>query len=194
MAINPKVGLTDRQQKFCHEFMLDFNGTAAAIRAGYSRKGAAATASRLLTNDKIQAYLSRLRDRTSRNAEVTLERTLEEISYVAFSRFTDAASFDNEGLTLKDSSGLPESVLAAIESVTFTETTTEWGVSKKKALKVHSKMAALGFLADYFGIRDDFNKARATLKRYGLALIQDDDCDLGWRLERYVSASADATD
>lgn len=145
----------------------------------------AAAASKLLRNHKIQAYLAGLRARTAAKAEVTLERTLQEISRVAFANITSALTFNDLGVTFEDSANLPEEVTAAIESVTWAENETENGHSIRKSLKMHNKMSALGFLADYFGIRDDFNQARATLKRYGLALIEDVESESGWRLERY---------
>ena len=40
--------LTAKQARFVEEYLVDLNGTQAAIRAGYSPKTAAATASRLL--------------------------------------------------------------------------------------------------------------------------------------------------
>lgn len=49
--------LTDKQQRFCDEYLIDLNATQAAIRAGYSKKTAAQTAARLLTNVKIQEYI-----------------------------------------------------------------------------------------------------------------------------------------
>ena len=46
-----------RQKRFCDEYLIDLNATQAAIRAGYSKKTAAQTAARLLTNVKIQEYI-----------------------------------------------------------------------------------------------------------------------------------------
>ena len=42
------VSLTDRQERFCEEYLLDLNATQAAIRAGYSRKTANQQGPRLL--------------------------------------------------------------------------------------------------------------------------------------------------
>ena len=127
-----------------------------------------------------------MRDRISERSEVTLERTVEEIARVAFSDITDVLSFSNEGLVLKSSDALPAAVTAAIESLTIVEISTESGFRRRNQIKMHNKLAALALLADFFGIRDDFNKARATLKRYGLALIQDDETDVGWKVEHYM--------
>ena len=38
---NNQHNLTDKQQRFCEEYMVDLNVTQAAIRAGYSEQTAA---------------------------------------------------------------------------------------------------------------------------------------------------------
>lgn len=50
-----------RQQRFIDEYLIDGNGTAAAIRAGYSKRSAKMQASRLMTNDVILAELNERR-------------------------------------------------------------------------------------------------------------------------------------
>ena len=49
-----KSGLNEQQKKFVDEFLVDFNGTQAAIRAGYSQKSAYAQAHALLKKHEIQ--------------------------------------------------------------------------------------------------------------------------------------------
>lgn len=46
--------MTPKREQFVIEYTIDFNGTKAAIRAGFSVKGARQTASRLLANVDIQ--------------------------------------------------------------------------------------------------------------------------------------------
>jgi len=48
--------LTDQQKKFIEEYLIDFNATKAAIRAGYSEVSARSQASQLLSNEEINAY------------------------------------------------------------------------------------------------------------------------------------------
>ena len=48
-----------RHETFCREYIIDLNGTRAAIAAGYAKKGAHVTASRMLSNPKVQARLAR---------------------------------------------------------------------------------------------------------------------------------------
>lgn len=49
--------MTDKQKRFCDEYLIDCNATQAAIRAGYSPKVARVTAAKMLTNANIKAYI-----------------------------------------------------------------------------------------------------------------------------------------
>ena len=49
--------MTDKQKRFCDEYLVDCNATQAAIRAGYSEKTACEQAARMLANVKIKAYI-----------------------------------------------------------------------------------------------------------------------------------------
>lgn len=49
--------LSPKQRRFVWEYEMDWNGTRAAIRAGYGEKSAAVTASRLLKNANVAAYV-----------------------------------------------------------------------------------------------------------------------------------------
>ena len=73
--------LNDRQTRFIDEYLIDLNGTQAAIRAGYSAKTANEQASRLLANVSVQAQLQRrMKDREQRteiNADYVLKRLVE---------------------------------------------------------------------------------------------------------------------
>jgi phage terminase small subunit len=50
--------VNDRQARFVEEYIVDFNATQAAIRAGYSQSTARQQASRLLTNVDISQAIS----------------------------------------------------------------------------------------------------------------------------------------
>lgn len=48
--------LRPRERQFVREYLQDLNGTAAAIRTGYSEKSAASQASRLLRRPEVREY------------------------------------------------------------------------------------------------------------------------------------------
>ena len=56
MAEEMKKAITDKQKRFVREWLVDMNGTRAAIRAGYSEKSAAQTASRLMRDPAVREY------------------------------------------------------------------------------------------------------------------------------------------
>jgi len=76
--------LTEKQKRFCAEYIIDLNGKQAAIRAKYSLKTAEVQASRLLSNDKVKAYLQTLMDKRAERLDITADRVLEEIAHIAF--------------------------------------------------------------------------------------------------------------
>ena len=48
------MALTDKQQRFVEEYLVDLNAMQAAIRAGYSERMAQEQSSRLLSNVMVQ--------------------------------------------------------------------------------------------------------------------------------------------
>ena len=64
-------GLNDRQLRFCKEYVVDLNGTQAAIRVGYSKKAACEQASRLLGEANIKAEISKLQEKVSEKTKTT---------------------------------------------------------------------------------------------------------------------------
>lgn len=85
------MALTDKQKRFCEEYLIDLNATQAAIRAGYSPKTAEQTASRLLRNVKVQEYIAKRQKELSRSTEITQERVIKELALIAFSNNADYA-------------------------------------------------------------------------------------------------------
>lgn len=71
--------LTPKQSRFIDEYMIDLNGTQAAIRAGYSKKTAEQQASRLLSNVKVQAEIAKRQSALSDTHGVTLQSLLLEL-------------------------------------------------------------------------------------------------------------------
>lgn len=59
MALPPQAGLTAKEQRFCEEYVLDYNATRAAIRAGYSERSAASNAWKILRRPGVQNFLKR---------------------------------------------------------------------------------------------------------------------------------------
>ena len=54
--------LSAKEERFCQEYIIDYNATKAAIRAGYKERSAATQGSRLLKNDNVTAYVRELQE------------------------------------------------------------------------------------------------------------------------------------
>ena len=76
----PKQNPTDRKLCFAQEYIRDYNGTAAAIRAGYAAKNAHLRAAELKKDSKVQAEIQRLEAERSLRYSLTEERLIHEIS------------------------------------------------------------------------------------------------------------------
>lgn len=76
--------LTPKQSRFIEEYMVDLNATQAAIRAGYSKKTAAAIGAENLTKPKIAAEIEKRQAAISEKLEITQETVAQELGKIAF--------------------------------------------------------------------------------------------------------------
>lgn len=80
---------TDQQKLFCYEYIKDWNGTHAAIRAGYSETSAHAQSSRLLKHDKVKRFIDDLiKETLGDEIEATKLRVIRELQAIAFADIT----------------------------------------------------------------------------------------------------------
>lgn len=125
MSENKKNKLTPKQQRFCEEYMVDLNGTQAAIRAGYSDNTARAIASENLTKLDIQAEIVKLKAKISEETGITIKYVIDGLQEVAErcmqkkpvmvynkeeKRSEQATNEDGEGIWTFDSSGANRSL------------------------------------------------------------------------------------
>lgn len=149
--------LTPRQANFVEQYVVDRNGTQAAIRAGYAPAAAAAQASTLLRNPKVKAALESAVAAQSRRTEVTADRVIQELASVAFSNISKA--FRPDGALLLPAEMPPEAqaALAGVETEELFdgkgEERAQVGVSRK--VKHWDKVKALEILAKHLGLLRD---------------------------------------
>ncbi len=75
--------LTDRQARFCEEYLIDLNATQAAIRAGYSEKTANEQGAQLLAKLSIQEKITELKAERAKRTEMTQDSVIQELAAVA---------------------------------------------------------------------------------------------------------------
>lgn len=83
VTVRPVSGLEPRQQRFVDEYLIDFNATQAAIRAGYSKRTARSMASENLTKPDIQAAIAAARVKQQERTQITADAVLREAWNIA---------------------------------------------------------------------------------------------------------------
>jgi phage terminase small subunit len=140
--------LTDKQERFAEEYVVDFNATQAAIRAGYSAKTARQQGQRMLTNVDIAARVEDLKEAIAERTSVTADKVRKELARHAFTNMRDFVEWGPNGVTLKSSEDLSEDDAAAVTEVS--ESFGEDGRTLK--FKLGHKDSALKLLAQHIGL------------------------------------------
>ena len=180
------ASMTEKQIRFCEEYLVDLNATQAAIRAGYSEKRASEQAYQLLQKTTVQNYIQqRKADRIGRT-EITQDFVLNELKAIASVNATDfarvvekhaTALIEGEEVKLYDAEGNPV-MYRTVEPI-LTEELTE---TQKKALAVikrgrdgfeikpYDKVRVLELLGRHLGMWDkktdvDLEEQRARIEK-----------------------------
>ena len=142
--------MTAKQGRFVDEYLIDLNGTQAAIRAGYSPNTAHDIASENLRKPNIAAAVALAMAERSKRTGITADRVLEEIAKLAFVNAADVISSDGSvsGLALRDDT-------AAIQSVKVKTIPTEEGDIVEQEVRLYDKTRNLELLGRHLGLFND---------------------------------------
>lgn len=81
--------LTEKQKRFCQEYVIDLNATQAAIRAGYSEDTADVQGSRLLGNVKVENFIKELQSDKSDELNITFNDIARGVYEIAINSDRD---------------------------------------------------------------------------------------------------------
>ena len=144
-GIPKKDGLTEKQKRFCDEYLIDLNATQAAIRAGYSKETAGAIAGENLNKPIIAEYIKKRMDERGKRIEITQDFVLRELANIATANGTDFAQVDAKGdVTITATEKVPEAKRAAIASIKQGANGTE--------VKTYDKIRALELIGKHLGM------------------------------------------
>jgi len=150
--------LTPKQARFVDEYLIDLNGTQAAIRAGYSADTAQEQASRLLSNVMVAEAVAERQKGIQVSTHVTQERVIREIARIAL--FDPRKMFDDDGRPLHVSQ-LDEDTAAAIAGLeVVAKGNADMGFGEVLKYKVADKNAALEKLCRFLGLYEQDNKQK----------------------------------
>ena len=74
--------LTDKQERFCQEYMIDLNATQACMRAGYSKRNPDKVGPALLGNPRVSARISELKQKVQAFTDVTVSEVISTLREV----------------------------------------------------------------------------------------------------------------
>lgn len=156
--------LTEKQENqyrtFAQEYIINFNGTEAAIKAGYSEKTASSQASRLLTHAKVQEFIQEYIKGREKRTEITGDMVIQELAKIAF---VDVKNIYDDNGDLLPIPNLPSEITSAIS--TFKTRKENQGNSDYDIIeeyKMHDKMRALEMLGKHTGIFEKDNNQKKT--------------------------------
>lgn len=134
---------TDKQERFCQEYVKSGNKTEAFLLAGYAgERGSQAVkvnACKLSKNPGVIARIEEIRREARAGAEeddITIERIIREYAQIAF--FDIKELFDDSGEQI-DIRSLPSKITRAVQSIE--------SFGGKKTVKMHDKLKALDALS-----------------------------------------------
>jgi phage terminase small subunit len=140
--------LSERHRRFVLEYIIDLNGRAAAIRAGYARGKAGARASALIRRPDVQlAIRAELKDREAR-MRLSGDRIILEAMRIAFADPARVAHWGPNGVELVDSDDLTPDDKAAVKWISVGG---RKGATAQR-FELHDKIAALHLLARMTGM------------------------------------------
>ena len=146
--------LTDRQKRFCDEYLIDLNAKQAAIRAGYKASKESTfevLGCQLLKRPSVAQEIERQMAERSKQTGINQDRVIQELAKVAFVRATDV--IEPEDASVKECAS--EDDLACIQSVKVKTVNSDKGTTVEREVKLNDKMKALELLGKHLGMFTD---------------------------------------
>ena len=151
--------LTDKQEMFCKEYLIDLNATQAAIRAGYSKKTAHSIGNENLIKPEIEARIAELKESRANRIEMDSDGVLKELKNWVEGDYTDLMM-----LTAKQIKELPSEVRRLITG--FKRTTRRIPGTDEEEIQIEvkfiDKQKAMEMVARHIGFYEIDNEQSKT--------------------------------
>lgn len=150
--------LTDKQERFCKEYVISLNAADAARKAGYSKTTAHVIGVQNLSKLLIKKRLEQLQAPKVKKLDLTAEMVLGEMKSLAFSNIDDF--FDDNGFLKewKDITRDQKACLAQVDMILFTPTEDDEDrlhISQAGKLKFWDKVKSLNMLGNHLSLFQD---------------------------------------
>lgn len=189
------MALTDKQEMFCREYLIDLNATQAAIRAGYSAKTANRTASENMSKPDIQSRITELKAKRNEDVSINAEYVLKRLVEIDQMDVLDILKDDGGLKMVHEWPKVWRTTLSGLDILTtvtnFDETTMENILKKIKWPDKVKNLELLGKHIDVMAFKEQathehtgknggpIEMATLTKEEYKAArreMLEDDDC------------------
>jgi phage terminase small subunit len=149
------VAITDKQERFVQEYLVDLNATQAAIRAGYSAATAGSAAAKLMANKAIRARIEQRQITIAADLDVTVKKIITELAKIGFANMEDYTRLVGDERVI-DLTSADRDKLAAVTELTVEDYKEGRGEDardvRRVKLKLGDKRAALVDLGKHLGM------------------------------------------
>lgn len=152
--------LTDKQELFCREYLIDLNATQAAIRAGYKESTAQEQSSRLLSNVMVQSYILELKQQRNERNKIDADYVLKRLTEIDQMDVADILNHNGDLLPIKEWPKVWRTTLSGLDIAIMGSGDTE-AIMKK--IKWPDKVKNLELLGKHVDVQAFKEKTETTI-------------------------------
>ncbi|MCX8597670.1 MULTISPECIES: terminase small subunit [unclassified Gilliamella] len=152
--------LTDKQELFCREYLIDLNATQAAIRAGYKETTAQEQGSRLLSNVMVQSYILELKQQRNERNKINADYVLKRLTEIDQMDVVDILNDNGDLLPIKEWPKVWRTTLSGLDIAIMGSGDTE-AIMKK--IKWPDKVKNLELLGKHVDVQAFKEKTETTV-------------------------------
>lgn len=142
-----EFGLTERQERFAQEYLVDLSSTAAAERVGYTGRTAENVGRNLAKDPIVKKRIEDLAGARAQKTGLTAEYVINGLMRIAGVDVRQLHDQDGKLLAIQD---LPDDVAHAVSSIDIYKDFTEGvEIGETKRFKMHDKMKAYELLGKH---------------------------------------------
>jgi len=162
--------ITDRMKKFVDEYLIDFNATQAAIRAGYSPDTANEQGSQLLARPDIRELVAEGQKAIAERTQTFQDNAVDELKIVGFSDLADFLTVKEGGIVEQKSfdqlTKEQTKCIKKIKQTVRTSHSSDGTILHQTAtleIELHDKLKALELLGRHLGMFNDTLRLEGAL-------------------------------
>jgi phage terminase small subunit len=141
--------LSDRQRRFCLEYLIDPNATQAAVKAGYSPMNAKQQGYENLTKPYVVAEIRRLQLKRNEKLELDAEWATSRLARFGDGNIGDFMTFTKSGEMVLNLENVPKEKMALLSEVTQDRLVNGKQPVLRTKIKLYSALDALKALLQH---------------------------------------------